>query len=111
MNTNYLWPFDKNNQLGDDIRVLDIHGRTHVQACDPGLWPSFLYDFGKARAREAWLQTVQRGLNGSADGFYADCYTDRVLKVVSVHNDNAHPQPHSWPIKIFLKCNIFGSLK
>ena len=104
LNADYLWPFDRLasrtapavTATGDsggggvgggrdsslasaanvDIRVLDIEGKPHVEICDPGLFPSYLYDYSKPAAVEAWVAgNVKRGLDsGFADGFYVDCY-------------------------------------
>ena len=80
MNTDYLWPYDAVSAAGDAVRIVDVHGRAHVETCDPGLFPSFLFDYSKQAAREAWLSIVARALNSSADGVYADCYiNDRII--------------------------------
>lgn len=74
MNSKYLWPYDAVSAQGDAIRIVDVHGNTHTETCDPGLYPSYVFDYSKKAAREAWLGIVARGLNTSADGVYADCY-------------------------------------
>ena len=71
MNADYLWPYDAISAQGDAIRIVDVHGRTHKETCDPGLYPSYLFDYSKEAARKAWLGVVARGLNASADGVYA----------------------------------------
>lgn len=98
LNTDYLWPFDllaagaatttttnagtNNAGTNVDIRILDIHGNPHVETCDPGLFPSYLYDYSKPAAVAAWVAgNVKRGLDsGFADGFYADCYINKRLE-------------------------------
>jgi hypothetical protein len=74
-NANYLWPYDAASAAGDAVRIVDVHRRTHVETCDPGLFPSWIFDYSKKAAQQAWLSIVARGLNSSADGIYADCYT------------------------------------
>ena len=55
--------------------MLDIHGNPHMESCDPGIFPSFFYDYGKPVGRQAYLDIIERAVvNGSADGVYADCY-------------------------------------
>ena len=42
---------------------------------DPGIFPSFFFDYGKDAGRKAYLDIIERAVvNGSADGVYADCY-------------------------------------
>ena len=74
-NTIYDWPFDLAHAGGDSVDVLDIHGKPHMESCDPGIFPSFFYDYGKPGGRKAYLDIIERAVvNGSADGVYADCY-------------------------------------
>ena len=35
MNADYLWPYDQASSQGDAIRIVDIHGKAHVETCDP----------------------------------------------------------------------------
>ena len=67
----YLWPYDRASAQGDAIRNADVRGKAHVETCDPGLFPSYLFDYSKEAARKAWLDIVARGLNASVDGVYA----------------------------------------
>ena len=75
VNADYLWPYDAISAQGDAIRIVDVHGRTHKETCDPGLYPSYLFDYSKEAARKAWLGVVARGLNDSADGVYAGTHS------------------------------------
>lgn len=62
---------------GNEIDVLDIHGRPHMESCDPGIFPSFFYDYSRPAGREAYLSVIERlVVNGSADGVYSDCYSE-----------------------------------
>lgn len=81
MNTVYLWPFDAADSQGDAIRVLDIHGQPHMETCDPGIFPSYFFDYGKPAGQRAWLDIVSKNVvNGNADGVYADCYATNPLR-------------------------------
>ena len=50
-NTIYDWPFDLAHAGGDAVDVLDIHGKPHVESCDPGIFPSYFYDYSKPAGR------------------------------------------------------------
>jgi hypothetical protein len=80
VNADYLWPYDTTSAMGDAVRIVDVEGRAHVETCDPGLFPTYLFDYSKEAARQAWLGIVARGLNTSADGVYADCYINNRIK-------------------------------
>eukprot|EP01045_Picozoa_sp_COSAG04_P002201 COSAG04_NODE_78_length_28355_cov_17.016457_4_plen_271_part_00 len=74
MNSVYLWPFDKASALGKAVQVLDVHGEPHMESCDPGIFPSYFWDFGRAAGQRAWLDIItQHIVNGPADGVYDDC--------------------------------------
>jgi hypothetical protein len=47
INSVYLWPFDAASHLSQAAMVTDVHGNPHMESCDPGIYPSFFYDFGK----------------------------------------------------------------
>ena len=75
MNAVYLWPFDASNAKGHEVQLLDIHGQPHMETADPGLFPSYFWDFSRPSGEAAWLAVVERALAGGAvDGIYADCY-------------------------------------
>jgi hypothetical protein len=77
LNSIYLWPFDQSEALGDDVKVLDVHGAPHAENCDPGIYPSYFWGWDRAPGRDAWLATINRTiLNGSADGAYIDCWEE-----------------------------------
>jgi len=87
MNAVYDFPFNREHKLGDAIDVLDIHGRPHMESCDPGIFPTFFYDFGKEAGQNAWLSIVRRAVvEGSSDGVYADCYGKIPFKCPKVPN-------------------------
>ena len=74
MNSVYLWPFDKASGQGTAVQVLDVNGNPHMETCDPGIYPSFFWDFGRAAGRKAWLDIITDHIvNGPADGVYDDC--------------------------------------
>lgn len=70
MNSVYDWPFDATHGLGaENIDVLDIHGKPHVEQCDPGIYPSFFIDHGRPAGQQAFLNIFKKYiLNDSADG-------------------------------------------
>jgi hypothetical protein len=75
MNAVYLWPFDASNAKGTEVQLLDIHGQPHMETSDPGIFPSYFWDFSRPTGEAAWLAVVERALAGGAvDGIYADCY-------------------------------------
>lgn len=75
LNSVYLWPFDKASSLGDEVKLLDVHGRPHAENCDPGIFPSFFWSWDRPAGRAAWQATVNRTvLDGAADGAYVDCF-------------------------------------
>ena len=54
--------------------VLDNAGYPHMESCDPGIYPSYFFDFGRKAGAEAWLDIIRTHLvNGTADGIYVDC--------------------------------------
>lgn len=55
-NTIYDWPFDLAHAGGDAVDVLDIHGMPHMESCDPGIFPSFFYDYGNVK--ESYLVLI-----------------------------------------------------
>ena len=82
MNSVYLWPFDAANTLGSAVQLLDVHGAPHMESCDPGIFPSYFWDFGRKRAQQAWLDIIRTnilGKSGSADGLYNDCDTQNPI--------------------------------
>ena len=81
-NTVYDWPFDAIHARGDAITVLDDHNhQPHMESCDPGIFPSFFYDYSKPAGRQAYLDIIGRFIvNGSADGVYSDCYVESGLR-------------------------------
>ena len=80
VNADYVWPFDAVSALRDDVWLLDVRGRPHVETCDPGLFPSYLWDYTKNSSRAAFLGMVARALRGPADGLYVDCYINSRLR-------------------------------
>ena len=74
MNSVYLWPFDAASAQGKAVQVLDVHGEPHMESCDPGIFPSYFWDFGRAAGQRAWLDIITDHIvNGPADGVYDDC--------------------------------------
>jgi len=106
MNSVYDWPFDATHALGaQNIDVLDIHGKPHVEQCDPGIFPSFFLDHGRPAGQAAFLSIFKKHIisglqfisctpcrpsphgtlvmtplspriTGSADGVYLDCFDE-----------------------------------
>lgn len=77
VNAVYLWPFDSTWAKGEQVQLMSTNGKPHLESCDPGIYPSSFWDFGRASGREAWLQVVDRAfVNGPADGLYVDCYKE-----------------------------------
>lgn len=76
LNAVYDFPFSKTHGLGNAIDVLDVNGNPHMETCDPGIYPSFFFDFGRTAAQQAWIDIVKTTvIDGSADGVYVDCYS------------------------------------
>merc|ERR1719445_675384 len=73
LNAVYDFPFSRSHSIKIDLT--DIHGKPHMENCDPGIFPSFFFDFGRSVGQQAWLDIIERAVvNGSADGVYVDCY-------------------------------------
>lgn len=74
MNAVYDWPFDAAHAAGAEaIDVLDIDGVPHAEVCDPGIYPSYLLDYGRAAGRNAFLGAVRKYVvDGEADGVFLD---------------------------------------
>jgi hypothetical protein len=74
MNAVYLWPFDAASALGAAAMVTDVNGKPHEESCDPGIFPSYFFDFGKPAGSKAWLDIIRTHIvDGAADGVYVDC--------------------------------------
>ena len=74
MNSVYLWPFDAASAEGTSVQVLDTAGAPHMESCDPGIYPSYFWDFTRKKAQDAWLAIIQDNIvDGPADGVYNDC--------------------------------------
>merc|ERR1712083_554531 len=74
MNAVYLWPFDAASSLGAAARVTDVNGKPHEESCDPGIYPSYFFDFAKTAGAKAWLDIIRTHIvEGAADGAYIDC--------------------------------------
>ena len=74
MNSVYLWPFDAASALGSSAMVTDTNGRPHEENCDPGIFPSYFFDFGKPAGSQSWLDIIRKHIvDGAADGVYCDC--------------------------------------
>ena len=74
MNSVYLWPFDAASQFGADAMVCDTTGKPHEENCDPGIYPSYFFDFGKPKGASSWLDIIRKHIvDGVADGVYCDC--------------------------------------
>jgi hypothetical protein len=74
MNSVYLWPFDAAASLGAAAMVTDVNGKPHEENCDPGIYPSYFFDYGKPAGAKAWLDIIQKHIvEGAADGVYCDC--------------------------------------
>ena len=74
MNSVYLWPFDAASADLASNALLDTAGAPHMESCDPGIYPSYFWDFGRAAAQAAWIDIItQHIVHGSADGLYNDC--------------------------------------
>jgi len=74
MNDVYLWPYDAASKLGAKAMVTDINGKPHMETCDPGVYPSYFWDFGKPAGAAAWLDIVRTHITeGEGDGVYVDC--------------------------------------
>ena len=70
----YLWPFDAASGQGSAVQLLDTSGSPHMESCDPGIYPSYFWDFTRKAGQAAWLQIIKDHLvNGPADGVYNDC--------------------------------------
>lgn len=81
LNAVYDFPFSATHAQGDAIDLLDVHGKPHMENCDPGIYPSFFFDFGRAAAQKAWLAILRRTVaEGSADGVYVDCFNTIPIK-------------------------------
>jgi hypothetical protein len=80
-NSVYDWPFDRAHERYLDNDVLDVHGNVHMESCDPGIFPSYFFDYSRPAGRQAYLDVISRlVVNGSADGVYADCYSEYGLR-------------------------------
>lgn len=75
MNSVYLWPFDAASALGTSAMVTDVHGKPHEENCDPGIFPSYFFDFGKPAGAKSWLDIIRKHIVQSnvTDGVYCDC--------------------------------------
>merc|ERR1712166_119117 len=74
MNSVYMWPFDAASALGAAAMVTDVNGKPHQESCDPGIYPSYFFDFGKAAGAKSWLDIIRKHVvEGAADGVYCDC--------------------------------------
>jgi hypothetical protein len=74
MNSVYLWPFDAASAQGTEVQLLDVDGNPHMESCDPGIFPSYFWDFSRAAGQRAWLDIISTHIvNGPADGVYDDC--------------------------------------
>lgn len=82
MNGVYDWPFDAAHGLGaQEIDVLDINGVPHAETCDPGIYPSFLLDYGRPAGRNAFLGAIRKYVvNGGADGVFLDNFAQIPMK-------------------------------
>ena len=59
-NTDYDWPFDKQHAAGAEaIDVVDVNGVPHAERCDPGIFPSYFFDHGRAAGRAAFLSVFR----------------------------------------------------
>ena len=92
MNSVYLWPFDAAAALGNAVQLLDVHGAPHMESCDPGIFPSFFWDFGRSAAQEAWLRIIRDHILGGAesyaDGLYNDCDSQNPIRCPSDLSNN-----------------------
>ena len=91
MNSVYLWPFDAASAQGAAVQLLDVTGAPHMESCDPGIFPSYFWDFGRSPAQDAWLDIIRTYILGSsggggggvdtayADGLYNDCDTQNPI--------------------------------
>ena len=44
-----------------------------MESCDPGIFPSYFWDFSRAAGQRAWLDIISTHIaNGPADGVYDD---------------------------------------
>lgn len=82
-NSVYNWPFDAELASGvENVAVLDIHGVPHAEKCDPGIYPSYFFDFGREAGREAFLSTFRKYIANTStatDGVMLDCFNEDPL--------------------------------
>merc|ERR1719305_865343 len=78
MNAVYDWPFDAAHAPGAEaVDVLDVNGVPHTEVCDPGIYPSYLLDYGRPAGREAFLGAVRKYVvHGGADGVFLDNFAE-----------------------------------
>lgn len=78
MNAVYDWPFDAAHAGGaEEVDVVDVHGKPHVEVCDPGIYPSYLLDYGREAGRKAFTNAVERYVaNDAADGVFLDNFAE-----------------------------------
>ena len=88
MNSVYLWPFDAASAQGKAVQLLDTQGEPHMESCDPGIYPSYFWDFGRKAGQDAWLDIIRQHIvNGPADGVYDDCDGTIPIRCDSETND------------------------
>merc|ERR1719343_694560 len=75
MNGVYDWPFDAANAAGAD--VIGVDGEPHAEVCDPGIYPSYLLDFGREEGRKAFMAEITNNVvKGAADGVFLDNFAE-----------------------------------
>merc|ERR1712039_249139 len=59
------------------IDVLDVHGVPHAEVCDPGIYPSYLLDYGRPAGQKVFLDAIKRYVvDGAADGVFLDNFAE-----------------------------------
>jgi hypothetical protein len=78
MNAVYDWPFDAAHAAGAEATdVLDVNGKPHAEVSDPGIYPSYLLDYGREVGRKAFADSVTRYVvKGAADGVFLDNFAE-----------------------------------
>eukprot|EP00040_Diaphanoeca_grandis_P009453 m.48910 g.48910 ORF g.48910 m.48910 type:complete len:414 (-) comp20888_c0_seq1:86-1327(-) len=101
MNGVYDWPFDAAHGGGaTSVDVCDIHGVPHAEESDPGIYPSFLLDYGREAGRQAFLNAVQRYVvDGVSDGVFLDNFAEVPMSCHPRGSDNCTVLRNQWASK------------
>jgi|EP00037_Helgoeca_nana_P021625 hypothetical protein len=100
MNAVYSWPFDLAQAGGNSVNVLDIHGNPHVEESDPGIFPSYLLDYGRPAGPAAFLAAINRYVvHGVADGVFLDNFDQIPMACHPKGSDNCTALRNQWASK------------